>query len=94
MSAAHAEPVVIVTTPEELRAIVRAEVRAALEAQAREKNGAMLDMSEVCDFLGVTPPTVRAYIRRSGLPCVRIGKSTVRFRREDVESWLESRRVR
>lgn len=82
---------IIVTTAEELRALIREEVEAAVQARQGHAASEILDIAEVADLLGVTAPTVRAYVRTDGLPCIRMGKSTVRFRRADVERWLLDR---
>jgi excisionase family DNA binding protein len=47
---------------------------------------------ELAQFLGVPLKTLYAWQhRRVGPPAYRVGKH-LRFRREDVEAWLQSRR--
>lgn len=53
----------------------------------------LLTMREVADWLGV--PLGTAYVWRSrggGPPGIRVGRH-VRYRRQDVERWLEQRRA-
>lgn len=53
----------------------------------------LLRLDQAAAFLGVSEKTVRTYIRRRGLRCVRYSKtSALRFREADLRTWLESRR--
>jgi excisionase family DNA binding protein len=88
------EPV-IVTTPSELRALIRDAVAAELRAaRPAEPPSAYLDLHEVAALLEVHPRTIRNYIRREGFPVHRIGTRTLRFSRADVETWLVERAAR
>jgi excisionase family DNA binding protein len=52
----------------------------------------ILTVEQVAEWLHVTPSWVRAHAngnRRPQIPSIKIGRH-VRFRREDVERWLES----
>jgi len=51
-----------------------------------------LTMREAARYLGVKPDTVSGYISQ-GLPCSRPGKSPM-IKREDLDRWIEERRVR
>jgi excisionase family DNA binding protein len=53
---------------------------------------AFLTTEEVLAYLNVTPRTIYRLIRASELPAIRIGQQW-RFRREDVEQWLERQRT-
>jgi excisionase family DNA binding protein len=46
---------------------------------------------EVLRYLRVTPRTVYRLIREGDLPAVRMG-GRWRFRRDDIEAWLERQR--
>ncbi len=81
---------VIVTTPEQLRALIREEVAAALRS-VQPAQAEYLDLAGVAELLDVTTTTVRAYVRREGLPVHRIGARTLRFSRAEVEAWLVER---
>ena len=52
---------------------------------------AFLTTEEVLAYLNVTPRTIYRLIRASDLPAIRIGQQW-RFRRADVEAWLERQR--
>ena len=42
----------------------------------------------MAEYLGVHPNTVRNLVRRGSLPSVQV-ESLIRFRREDVEAYIE-----
>lgn len=79
---------VIVTTPEELRAIVRAEVRAALAEQREPEPAEWLDTAGAAELLGVHPRTIARMANRGELPCTRVGR-LLRFERDELLAWLE-----
>jgi excisionase family DNA binding protein len=58
-------------------------------------NGELLTRTEAADLLGVKPQTLAVWAThgRYGLPVVKVGRS-VRYRRSDIEAWLERRTVR
>ena len=49
----------------------------------------LLTVREVGAELRLTPPTVRKLVDTGVLPAVRIGSTTLRFRREDVDRLLQ-----
>jgi excisionase family DNA binding protein len=51
----------------------------------------LMTTSEVLRYLRVTPRTVYRLIREGDLPAVRMG-GRWRFRRVDIEAWLERQR--
>jgi excisionase family DNA binding protein len=51
----------------------------------------LMTTREVLHYLRVTPRTVYRLIREGDLPAVRIG-GRWRFRRTDIEAWLERQR--
>jgi excisionase family DNA binding protein len=48
---------------------------------------------EVRTHLGVTMRTLYRFVDLDGLPAYKMGR-VIRFRRGDVEAWLETRRVK
>lgn len=48
---------------------------------------------EVCEFLACEPRTLRLWRNTRGFPFIRITSKVLRYRRPDVEKWLDSRRV-
>jgi excisionase family DNA binding protein len=53
---------------------------------------AFLTTEEVLIYLKITPRTIYRLIRSGELPAVRIGRQW-RFRRPDLDRWLERRRA-
>lgn len=52
----------------------------------------LLDIRQVADRCGVHPQTIHQMrYRGDGPPAVRIGRK-LKFRPEDIEAWIESRR--
>lgn len=43
---------------------------------------------EVAKYLRVEVSTVRTWVKRKGLPAVKVG-SLNRFRQEDIDAWIE-----
>jgi excisionase family DNA binding protein len=58
---------------------------------AREME-AFLTTEEVLSYLKITPRTIYRLIRSGELPAVRIGRQW-RFRRGDLDRWLERQRA-
>jgi excisionase family DNA binding protein len=58
---------------------------------AREME-AFLTTEEVLSYLRITPRTIYRLIRSGELPAVRIGRQW-RFRRGDLDRWLERQRA-
>lgn len=53
---------------------------------------AFLTTEEVLSYLKITPRTIYRLIRSGELPAVRIGRQW-RFRRADLDRWLERQRA-
>lgn len=51
-----------------------------------------LTMEEVAALLRVSKPTVRRAVLKQGLPALRLGERVWRFRRVDVEAWIEMKK--
>ncbi len=52
---------------------------------------AFLTTDEVLDYLKTTPRTIYRLIRDGELPAIRLGRQW-RFRRTDLDAWLERQR--
>jgi excisionase family DNA binding protein len=50
-----------------------------------------MTLEELAEFLGVTPRWVYDNHKAQGIPAFQIGR-TLRFRRADIDTWLETRR--
>jgi excisionase family DNA binding protein len=61
-------------------------------AAAGSRFPAFLTTEEVLDYLKVNPRTIYRLIRTGELPAVRIGRLW-RFKRTDVDDWLERQRA-
>ena len=53
---------------------------------------AWLSVEQIASELGLTEDTIRSYIRTRQLTAYRIG-TTYRIKREDIEKFLEKRKV-
>lgn len=53
----------------------------------------MLGYIEAAALLGVPIGTVYAWVSRHRIPHVRLGPRLVRFRRSEIERWIEARHV-
>jgi excisionase family DNA binding protein len=49
----------------------------------------LLSVSELAKILGIAPGTLYHWLSQKRLPCVRFSSRCVRFRKSDVENWLE-----
>lgn len=50
--------------------------------------GALLTPEEVADKLGIR----KRHVQRLGIPCVRLGRKTLRYRLQDVDTWIDKHR--
>ncbi|MGD1086072.1 MAG: helix-turn-helix domain-containing protein [Verrucomicrobiota bacterium] len=48
---------------------------------------------KAASFLAVKPRTVRLWRQTRGLPHIRITSKVIRYRKSDIDDWLERRRV-
>lgn len=51
-----------------------------------ERSRELMTRDEVCEYLGVTKPTLHRWNKLGYLTCVKVG-SKVRYRREDIEAF-------
>jgi len=49
----------------------------------------LFTVAEVCDYLKITKPTLRTYVRQGLLCAYRLGPARIRFKREDVLGLLK-----
>lgn len=54
----------------------------------------LITLTEAADRLGVEMTTVRRWVRQGKLPGFKLGGRTYRIKASDVDTFLESRRVR
>ena len=48
----------------------------------------LLSIKEVAPLLGVTPYTVRKWVREGSIPHFRLSSRCIRFKRSDLDVWL------
>lgn len=83
-------PAVIVTTPDQLRALVRAEVDAALEAhrEGEAPRNRLLRAKDACRVLACSEPMLRRW-REAGMPVVWCGDQP-RYDADACVDWLRA----
>jgi excisionase family DNA binding protein len=62
-----------------------------MDSEAGTQLEAFLTTEEVLGYLNTTPGTIYRLIRSGELPAVRIGRQW-RFRRSDLDAWVERQR--
>jgi hypothetical protein len=60
---------------------------------ARREAAELWTDKEACQFLSAEPRTLRLWRHTRGLPFIRITSKVLRYRRNDLEAWLDARRV-
>ena len=63
------------------------------ERTARERIQDILTESQLAAELNVLPGTLRSWRRTRGLPHVKLTAKIIRYRRADIDGWLERNRV-
>jgi len=79
--------------PENLDAFVQQKVEAAVQRVEARYQGGLLTTKEVCKLLAVSSSTLSALVLAGRIACVRYGEKSYRFRREDVETFIQSHTV-
>lgn len=51
-----------------------------------------LTLADVAKLLRVSKPTVKRAVAKQGLPALRLGDRVWRFKRVDVEAWIDARK--
>lgn len=65
----------------------------AIEDEAMSDEKILLTVAEVSKLTGFNEGTLRHWISEGRIPFIRISLRCVRFRRSDIEEWLEGRLV-
>lgn len=79
---------------EELRGIIREELREVYKLPAKEGE-ALITSEEAAMLLGIKPQTLAVWRSRSyGPNYKKISESAVRYSRQEVEQWIEAQSVR
>ncbi len=55
--------------------------------------GRLLTSREVAEYLGFAPWTILDMVRKGNLPAFKLPSGALRFRPDEIERWLEARRV-
>jgi excisionase family DNA binding protein len=85
---ARKDDMLVTLTVEQLRSLIREEVRG--ELGNTNASSTYMTVDQVAELLQVNARTVRNWVRSEGLPAMRVG-AEYRFRRENVVTWLEDR---
>ncbi len=80
---------VALLTAEQIAAIVETAVTRALSVKSDESE--ILTREQVAEMLKVHPVTVTQYAKKKGLRGIQLTGGDWRFRRSDVDAWLEQR---
>ena len=54
----------------------------------------LLDIKEVAELTGFSPGSLYHWVSQGRIPFVRISSRCIRFRRSDLEAWLDQNTVR
>jgi excisionase family DNA binding protein len=60
---------------------------------ARQATPELLTDQQAAEILAVEPRTIRLWRQTRGLPHIKITSKVIRFRRPDLDAWLERRRT-
>ncbi len=68
-----------------------------MEEDKRANNPAVppewLTIEQAADWLQVSTKTIRRYIEAGSLPAINLGGRAIRIRRQELEAWLQNRRI-
>jgi excisionase family DNA binding protein len=53
----------------------------------------LLDKQQAADFLNTSIWHIEYLIRHRRIPFVRVGPKIIRFKRDDLEEWIEASRI-
>jgi excisionase family DNA binding protein len=56
-------------------------------------NGDILTDEQVANLLNITPRTLRLWRTTRGLPHIKLTSKVVRYRRADIDTWLQQHSV-
>jgi len=77
----------------------KTEIAAMNELISRQNQGGrasapeLLTDQQAAEILSVEPRTIRLWRQTRGLPHIKITSKVIRFRRADLDAWLERRRA-
>ena len=54
-----------------------------------DESAALMTVSDLAVYLNLKPETIRNLTRKGEIPSVRVGKRLIRFKRSEIEAWLE-----
>jgi excisionase family DNA binding protein len=80
---------VALLTAEQITAIIETAVTRALSVKSDESE--ILTREQVAEMLKVHPVTVTQYAKKKGLRGIQLTGGDWRFRRSDVDAWLQQR---
>ena len=52
----------------------------------------LLHVREAAQFLGVEPTSLYHMVSRDSVPCIRLSKRCLRFRKSDLEAWIATKK--
>lgn len=84
-----AEQMLFSLTIEQMRELIREEIRAAQPPRKAERE--LLMLNDVAELLGLSRKTISRLVKTEGLPCIPYGRVN-RFDRDAVLAWSDSRR--
>ncbi len=85
------EPQVIITTPEQLKALIDEAVKKAMAAAGNNGEDKLLDPTEVAKKLGVTEDWLYHHAKK--LPFTRkLGPRLLRFSHQGLLKWIEAKK--
>lgn len=66
------------------------------EKARQERGGGLMNIRQAAAFLGVSSGTLYHWVAAAqrGVPCVRLGRRCLRFRRSDLERWIAEHSLR
>lgn len=66
--------------------------RSIMKLKNREGDMEMLlSTKEVANYMKISPTQVRRLVHKQVLPCIRVSPRVLRFRKEEVDKFLEGR---
>lgn len=82
----------IVLTPQQLTELLESAVEKKLEE--RKEASDWIGPDDVARLLAVKRESLRKLVSREGLPCHQITERLRRFRRSEIENWMQERTLR
>jgi excisionase family DNA binding protein len=58
---------------------------------SKMKNGGLMDVREVAEFLGLAVGTVYHLVSQKRIPFVRLSSRCLRFRPSQIEAWIQQK---